>query len=74
MEDKATLVYDKVKELAKEKGVTIQQMEKDLSIAEGHACKWNTSQPKLKTLMKIADYFGVTLDYFKDSDEKGGQI
>jgi len=58
------VVYDKIKELAREKGVTIQQMERDLAIPERNACKWNVSMPRADTLMRVAEYFGVPIEYF----------
>lgn len=58
------MVYEKIKELAKKKGVTISQMENDLSLAKGYSCKWNNITPRLETLQKIADYFGVSIEYF----------
>lgn len=57
-------IYNKVKILAKEKGVTIQQMEQDLHLSERNACKWNSVLPRADTLKKLADYFGVSIEYF----------
>lgn len=56
------MIYDRIKELAKEKGVTIQQMERDLGLSERNSCKWNDSLPRVSTLKKIADYFNVTIE------------
>lgn len=58
------MIYSKIKELAKEKGVTIQQMERDLSLPERNVCKWNDSLPRVDTLKRVADYFGVSIEYF----------
>lgn len=57
-------IYDKVKTLAKKKGVTIQQMEIDLHLSDRNTCKWNSVLPRSDTLKKVADYFGVSIEYF----------
>ena len=62
-------IYDKIKILAKGKGVTIQQMEEDLHLSDRNICKWNNVMPRADTLKKVADYFNVTMEYFLD--EKG---
>lgn len=66
------MIYDQIKILAKEKGVTIQQMERDLHLGAGSVCKWNQMSPRINTLKKVADYFGVTVDYIAGSNGKEG--
>lgn len=57
-------VYDKIKELAKVKGVTVSQMERELHLSDRNTCKWNDSLPRADTLKRVADYFGVSIEYF----------
>lgn len=64
------MIYDQIKKLAKEKGVTIQQMEQELHLSAGNTCKWNSTLPRVDTLKKVADYFGVSIEYFLE--EKAG--
>lgn len=54
--------YEIVQNLATSKGVTIKQMEKDLGLSSSHAEKWKVSLPSFKSLVKIADYFSVSID------------
>ena len=56
-------IYSKIKHLAKKKGVTIKQLEKDLGLSERNMCKWNESLPRVDTLKKVAEYFDVPVDY-----------
>lgn len=58
------MIYDQIKYLAKKKGITIQQMERDLSLPERNTCKWNEVTPGIATLKKVADYFKVPIEYF----------
>lgn len=64
-------IYDQVKKLAKEKGVTIQQMEIDLGLSAGNTCKWNDHAPRVVTLRRVADYFEVEIeDLLKDDPRR----
>ena len=54
--------YDKVKELCKQRGLSICGLEKECRIANGTIGKWRTISPKVTTLTKVADFFGVTVD------------
>lgn len=57
-------IYEKIKVLAEKKGVTIQQMEADLHLSDRNTCKWNSVLPRVDSLKKVADYFGVSIEYF----------
>ena len=61
--------YETVQRLATIKGVTIKQMEQDLGLAVSHANKWRDSLPSFKTLLKLADYFDVSVDYLVGREE-----
>lgn len=65
---------DIVKKLCKENNISISKMEKDIGISKGASYKWNNSKPSLKTINKIAEYFGVTVDYLitgeKEEEER----
>ena len=63
------MIYEKVKRLAKDKGVSINQIEKELDFSVSTISKWNKSNPTSEKLKKVADYFGVTMEYLLE-DEK----
>jgi len=54
-----------LKKLMKEKNKTQYRMAKDKLASPDHFYKWFTkkSQPRLETLIKLADYFDVSIDY-----------
>lgn len=64
-------VYERLKSLCKSKGITIQQMEIDNSMAKGHAYKWKKSTPTYENLLKLSEYFGVSTDYILTGEEDG---
>lgn len=60
-------MYDKIKDLAAKNGVTVSQMLKDTGIPEStlYSMRARGGSLSFEHLKKIADYFGVSLDYFK---------
>lgn len=55
------MIYDKIKKIAEEKGLSIYRIERDLDMSNGSIGKWNTSVPKAKTLQTVATYLNVTV-------------
>lgn len=56
-------LYDKIKEVASNKNVTIYRIEKDLGLSNGSISKWNESTPFSTSLIKVASYLGTTVEY-----------
>ncbi len=58
-------MYQKFEQLLKARGVTAYRVAKDLGLSPMVFSDWKNgkSQPKVDKLKKIADYFGVTVDY-----------
>ena len=56
------MLYDKIKEVAKTKSLSIYQIERDLGFSNGSLRKWNNSTPSATSLKKVANYLNVTLD------------
>lgn len=55
----------KLKELRKEKHLTQEELANQLKIGRVNYCRYEQEQiePDLQTLIKIADYYDVSLDY-----------
>ena len=62
-------LLDRVKQLCKGKGITLSGMEKEIEISNGAASKWAKSTPSGEILKKVADYFGVSIDYLLTGKE-----
>lgn len=56
------MLYNKIKEVAKTKSLSIYRIERDLDFSNGSLRKWNNSTPSATSLKKVADYLNVTLD------------
>ena len=58
------MFYSYFDELCKQKGVSVNKACKEMGVTRSVAAKWkntNTS-PRLDTLVKISDYFNVSID------------
>ena len=61
--DKSMNAYEKIKELATEKGMSIRELEINLGYSNGYFGKWKKVSPNSEGLRKVADYFNVSVDY-----------
>lgn len=59
-------MYQKFEQLVKARGISTYRVAKDISLAPTVFSDWKSgkSKPKADKLKKIADYFGVTIEYF----------
>ena len=67
-------MYAKYAELRDKKGVTDYKVSQETDISTATLSCWKTGQysPKLDKLKKLADYFGVSIEYFLEDTESGG--
>lgn len=67
------MMKERVKQLCKEKGVSMNTAETQMGLAKGYISKLGKSNPNQKTLQKMSDYFGVSVGYLmygKEENEK----
>lgn len=65
------MFYDRVKQLCKDNRVSITTMARELHLSPSAPGSWKTgSLPKPETVIKIAEYFGVTTDFLLLGDKK----
>lgn len=57
------MILENIRHLCAERGLTVKDLERETGLSNGAVAKWANSSPKVDTLKKVADYFGVTLDY-----------
>ena len=62
---------NRIRELRKQKGITMKQLGASLGLAESTISQYETGhrEPDIKTLTKLAEYFGVTVDYLLGNTE-----
>lgn len=65
-------MYEIFENLLKERGITAYKVAQDTGITTATLSSWKKGRytPKREKLQKIADYFGVTVDYLMTGKEK----
>ena len=63
---------ERIVELCNKKGISQSQLERDIGISGGSITKWKFAEPRMSTLEKVAEYFGVTVEYLKNGEQKQG--
>ena len=61
-------IKERVKDLCKEKGISLNKLEQEIGVASGYLSKLDN--PGIKTVKLIADYFNVSVDYLMTGEEK----
>lgn len=56
-------IFDTIKSLCEDRGISVNELEKILDFGQGSIGKWKTSTPKMDKILKIANYFNVSVDY-----------
>lgn len=64
------MLYDNVKKICEEKGLSIGKLEKDLQLSNGSICKWNENEPGIRKVQKVADYLGVSIEELLKDEQK----
>nr|DAM28943.1 MAG TPA: repressor protein [Bacteriophage sp.] len=62
-------MYEKIKELCKEKHISVNALEQELGFAKGSLCKIDKNKPSSEKLQKLANYFNVQLEYLTGASE-----
>ena len=73
------MVYDKFCDLCSQKGVSPSKAAMDAGFSKSLISKWKSKQeivPSSEVLQKIADYFGVSVDYLlgKEKQPTDGEL
>ena len=55
------MLFDNVKRICDEKGISVWRLEKELGFSNRSVSKWNESEPGIRKVQKVADYLGVTI-------------
>ena len=57
-------MLEKISQLCSQREMTITELERKLKFGNSTIMKWRSSSPTVDKLKKVADYFGVSIDYF----------
>lgn len=70
-------MYEVFEKLMRLKGVTAYRVSKDTGVTQTSLSNWKNgkSEPSNENIKKLADYFGVSIDYLmtgREADKEGG--
>lgn len=64
------MIYGNIEKLAKERGISISKLENECGLGNKTIRLWKTSSPNVANLQKVANYFGVSVEYFLEETKK----
>ena len=56
-------MYEVIKKLCDERNISVRQLEHVIGLGNGSIGKWKKNSPKLSSVVAVAEYLGVTVDY-----------
>ena len=62
-------LYEQIRDMAKNKGYSINKLEQELGFARSSINKFNKNKPSIDKLQQIADFLGVTVDYLTTGED-----
>ncbi len=63
-------IYDRIKDIAHQKGISLTKMERDLGFSQGNLGRMMKKDPKISSLQEVADYLGVTVSLLIGEDNE----
>lgn len=60
------MLFEKIKALCAEHKTNITKLERDCGLANATIRRWEFNTPNIDSLVKVADHFGVSVDYLLD--------
>ena len=58
-----------IKQLCKQRGISIPKLEKELGFGHGSIYNWDTNDPGIGKVQKVARHFGVSVDFLLSGRE-----
>ena len=55
-------MYLRIKEICKEKKISVSKLERDLDFPRGYIFQWHKIEPGVQKVKKVADYLGVKIE------------
>ena len=56
------MIYTNIISLCNAKKISVAKLERETGLANGTVGRWKKSSPTIDNVVKVADFFGVTVD------------
>lgn len=63
-------IVENLKILCKQKGISIIELERDVSLPKGTIKRWDENRPSVDRVVAVADYLNVSVDYLLGREEQ----
>ena len=63
------MLYESILRLCEKNGITVAQLERELKLSNATIRRWRTASPTITNVIKVADFFGITVDELVDRKE-----
>lgn len=60
------MLLEKIKSLCKSNNISVAGLEKSCGLGNATIRGWENSNPSVRNIKKVANHFGVPVDYFLD--------
>jgi transcriptional regulator with XRE-family HTH domain len=58
-------MVERIKALCRKRNLSLNALEKELELSKSSIAKWDENVPSIDKVEKVADYFGVSVDYLR---------
>ena len=65
-------LYERIRDIAKTKGYSVNRLEKELGFARSSISKFNKNTPSAEKIQQIADILDVKVDYILSNENAPG--
>ena len=63
------MVFDNIKALCKERHISIHALEQQCGLGNATVSGWKDRDPRATNLKRVADFFGVTMEYLLEGEK-----
>ena len=56
------MIYKNIISLCNTKNISVAKLERETGLSNGTVGKWKKTSPTIDNVVKVADFFGVTVD------------
>jgi len=64
----------RIKDLCASRGITLNRLEKELSLSKSSVARWDQNSPSIDKVQKVADYFSVSIDFLNGREKTMREI
>lgn len=65
------MLYENIKNIASNKGISVNRIETDLKLGKAVISKWNKNRPSVDKVALVANYLGVSIETLVKDDVRG---